>query len=247
MNRTLTSLLALTLFIGCGEAALTGEQELLLSTTSGEEEPAAFGDKSTEAYGTPSLIDQPEMFRECNSQGFFKALFDGYDADRSGELGRDEEADIHHARSGREDHHVRMMQRRWHFLSFVYDANDDGEISESERTTLLSDHTERCENLHAQVLADFDEDGDGLLSDAEKEAAHDAMQERHEDHRENMKEAHGRHKRGDRDRSEVPPPVLEEFDSNNDGELSSNERKQAREALRARLASGQPLCNEADD
>ena len=85
MNRTLTGLLLLTLLIGCGEDSLTAEQELLLSTTSGEEEPAGFGAKSTEAYGTPSEVDQPALFRDCDAQGFFTKLFDGYDADSSGE------------------------------------------------------------------------------------------------------------------------------------------------------------------
>jgi hypothetical protein len=193
MNRTPTRLLALTLLIGCGDASLTGEQELLLSTTSGEEEPAAFGARSTEAYGTPSEVDQPGLFRDCDAHGFFKKLFDGYDADSSGELGRDEEDDIHHAYRGREAHHARMMHRRWHFLSFVYDADDDGELSKSERTTLLSDHTKRCENLHARILEGFDEDGDGALSKSEREAAQDMLRERHEDHREHMKQAHSRH------------------------------------------------------
>ncbi len=246
MKRQAAHLIALCLLIGCGQDSLSGEEELLLSTTSGEEEPAAFGAKSTDAYGTPGEVDQPPLFRECDAPGFFDRLFARYDKDTSGRLNRSEETRIHHARSKRGRDHHRMMRHRWHFLHFVYDADDDGELAKSERADLLADHTERCENLHAQILEEFDEDGDGLLSEDEKDAAHEELRDRHEVHRERMREAHQPHQRDGHKRPDVPPPVMDEFDANMNGKLSSKERAEARVILRDRLSSGQPPCGETD-
>ncbi len=65
-------------------------------------------------------------------------------------------------------------------------------------------------------LERFDTDGDGVLSDEEKSAARDAMKEHLAERRQHM---------------------LERFDTDGDGELSENEREAARQARKERRDS----------
>jgi hypothetical protein len=256
MTRLTHGILALAFLSSCGErtrpgmSELSGEAELLLSTTSGEEESMVLNEPSTESYGTPPEVDQPSLFRECDSPAFFERLFAAYDANDSHHLEAGEEDDIRHARSGRHRVHHRMMHHRWHFLSWLYDADDDDQLSDDERTTMLDDHTERCTNIHAAILAEFDLDGDGQLSEAERGDAENAAMERHAEHRERMMAEHRQHMRGKPDREQrpdVPPPVLDEFDEDGDGALSETEQSDARTELRERVRNGEPPRGPRDD
>ena len=67
-------------------------------------------------------------------------------------------------------------------MKFVYDADDDRELSEEERATMLADFTERCEAIHERLVEAFDLDGDGELSEEEKQAARDEMEARKPEH-----------------------------------------------------------------
>ncbi len=65
-----------------------------------------------------------------------------------------------------------------------------------------------------ELVKKFDKDGDGKLSDEEKQTMHEAMQARREERRKEM---------------------LEKFDTDKDGKLSPEEEEKAREAHRAEM------------
>src|SRR5204862_292001 len=60
-------------------------------------------------------------------------------------------------------------------LLSLYDADESGALDASELGQLQSDVQARCEQREAAPLAQFDTDGDGQLSDAEREAARAAL------------------------------------------------------------------------
>ena len=65
-----------------------------------------------------------------------------------------------------------------------------------------------------EMLKRFDKDGDGQLSDEERQAMRETLQARMEERRKQM---------------------LEEFDTDKDGKLSPEEREKAREAQKAKM------------
>lgn len=69
---------------------------------------------------------------------------------------------------------------------------------------------------HQKMLERFDVDGDGVLSDTEKQAAKEAFESRRAEHRERM--------------------MLKHFDEDGDGVLSESEQAAAHEAHEQRLA-----------
>ncbi len=250
-----TQIVAMALLCGCAtqekgdrgdEPELSGEAELLLSTTSGEEEAMALNEQSVESYGAPLEIDQPLLFRDCDAPDHFTQLFADYDSNDNQDLEADEEDNIHAHRKGRDRGQQRMAHHRWHFLNWLYDANDDDVLAEDERSVLLDDHTARCESIHAVIMDEYDADGDGLLSEAEQEQAMAAAMDRHEAHHDRMREHHKADRRGHpghrHERPDVPPPVMEEFDADADGALSLEEAQTARSELRQRIRSGEPPC-----
>ncbi|MCB9759699.1 MAG: EF-hand domain-containing protein [Alphaproteobacteria bacterium] len=119
-------------------------------------------------------------------------------------------------------------------LLLVYDVDADGELSDTERETLLDDFTARCEAIHARLVEDFDADGDGELSEEEMTAAADAIHALREEARAEM-EAQGEPPERGAD------PLAAEFDTDGDGELSEAELEVLREAMRERIRSGEPM------
>lgn len=163
--------------------------------------------------------------RACDAPAEFAALFADADVDADGALDEEEGRDARR-RHGPPPH-------VFHLVRWVYDADDDGSLSETELALLLDDHTARCEAMQERLLADFDADGDGTLSEAEKEAAREARPE--------GPPRHGRHPDGERPAlGDAPPPVVGEFDADGDGALSDTEAATAREAVRARIRAGDP-------
>jgi Ca2+-binding EF-hand superfamily protein len=122
------------------------------------------------------------------------------------------------------------------------DKNGDGKIDEAERAAARAELAKRTQlttgsNLTAAtagrpaidqqaVLKEFDKDGDGQLSDSEREAAMQAMRNRL------------------RSTDQRTPPnasredVLKRFDTNGDGQIDEAERAAAREAVQRRNANG---------
>lgn len=70
---------------------------------------------------------------------------------------------------------------------------------------------------HAEFMEQFDTDGDGTLSETEREAAKQA------------KKGESRRQGGRND--EIRQKMLERFDADGDGKLTGDERQQAREAM----------------
>lgn len=186
--------------------AVAGEEESLaggaLAREDGEERP----------FGDP--CDAPERFA---------AMFADADTNADGALDAAEGRDA--GRRHGPPPHV------FHLVRWVYDADDDQSLSEAELDLLLDDHVARCEVMKQKLLDASDADGDGELSEAEKEAAREARPE-------GPPPGHG--PRGERPAAgDAPPPVVDEFDADGDGDLSATEAATARSAIRARIRAGE--------
>ncbi|MCP4805833.1 MAG: hypothetical protein GY913_03330 [Proteobacteria bacterium] len=221
---------------------LDAESALTLKAISGEEE-----DFAANGLSEPDGEDRPELFRPtCDPLGEFEERKAEYDADGSGELDESEKGECQRGESGPHDieRDHRMMM-----LGFVYDTDLDGELSEAEHAELFVDFEVRCEVLHAQVLEEFDADGDGELSDDELSTAMDAMEAERELRREEMDALReemggemgppedGEH--GERpEPGEGVPPFAESYDV--DGELSDGELATLRDEARERIRNGEP-------
>jgi hypothetical protein len=240
---------------GCGltSSSLDAESALLVSATSGAEEAmsrSSYGDTS----GT-SDPDRPPLFRECNAEGDFVALFNEYDKNADGELAGTEATRVQQRHPGGPE-----AEHRMRLLGLVYDLDGDGALSDSEKATLFDDFTVRCEALHAKLLTDFDADGDGVLSDSEKATAEAALEaDRAAAHDETDGECPNmggdtdggprgpRHDGPPPDDAGAPPadgsvpPPLAEFDTDGDGLWSDAELTAFRTAIREKIRNGDPL------
>ncbi len=201
-----------------GLQALSADEQLILSAISGEEDyltgRQTLEERPEGAAPEEAPTSAPPMFRECDAEGEYVGLFSAYDLDESGEL-RGEESETVQAEhgggpGGPRDHLMRL-------LGLVYDSDGEMGFSEAEKATLLSDFSARCEAIHAQILADFDADGDGTLSEAEEaeaRAAHEAEMEAQREAMESCRplgEGEGAREGGEGrpaagERGEGPPP-----------------------------------------
>jgi hypothetical protein len=97
-----------------------------------------------------------------------------------------------------------------------YDANKNGQLDPDEKAVFERDREAR----RAEFMKEFDTDGDGQLSDAEKEAAREKYPRL--GHGGHGREAHGR--------------MLEKYDANKNGQLDAEEKEVARRDREARRA-----------
>ena len=194
---------AFALLAGCSSlssSTLSADEELLLSSINGPEETlasrAAFGAVSTEEDP-----DAPPLFHECDPDGFHAELFEDYDADESGALDGAEPDDVleqgrrYALIAGRDDMERRQAEMRMHMLGLIYDTDESGDLSDAEKSVLFEDFTVRCDTLNAMLLADFDADGDGTLSESELQTAADTLNADLEEMRAEMDER--AHEEGD--------------------------------------------------
>jgi hypothetical protein len=124
-----------------------------------------------------------------------------------------------------------------------YDANHNGQLDPDEQAALDRDREARRE----EFVKRFDTDGDGKLSEAEKEAAREQFPRM--GHGRHGREMHGRmlerydaNKNGqldpdekaafDRDREVRRAEFMRRFDKDGDGKLSDSEREAMREEMR---------------
>ena len=91
-------------------------------------------------------------------------------------------------------------------LAPIYDGDDSHNLDETELASLQADVAAGCSARNATLIADFDEDGDSLLSQAEWDAAREARRAAHAEERASL-------------------------DTDGDGEISSDEHDAARAAL----------------
>jgi hypothetical protein len=132
------------------------------------------------------------------------------------------------------DHRGRILER--------FDADGDGELSETERAAARSAMEERRAEMRRRVLERFDADGDGQLSEDERQAARRHMPQRGNQAGEFQRRGRpgdaqrplgqrgqfeGRGQRAER--RGPPPQVVERFDTDGDGELDEAERRAAHE------------------
>jgi len=125
-----------------------------------------------------------------------------------------------------------------------YDANKNGQLDPEEKAALERDREAR----RAEFVKQFDTDGDGKLSDAEKEAAGEKFPHRGRGHRfgpemrERMLEKYDTNKNGQldpeekeaakRDHEAKRAEMLKRFDTDGDGKLSDSEREAMRQEFR---------------
>ena len=246
--------LTITFSAGCdtgelGVDSLTAGEELLITTISGEEE-ALVGDIIGDEVATIGA-ERPEMFRMCESDTFFDELFTYYDENISGSLESEEREEILAGRPTREEHEAHRLRHMMDMLIWVYDLDESGIIEKAERPDLFDDFTIRCEVLHEKVLADFDADGDGELSDEEKQAAHDAQKAKHDANKKEFEKEGKPHKGKLGSLFGMDPPNLpkfaQEFDLDEDDDLNAEELATLRSTMRDRIVSGERLIEKDKD
>lgn len=223
---------------GVGDS-LSADEELLLSATGGAEEGlvsrAAYG-----ALGAESDPDQPPLLRECDADGTYHDIFASYDADGDGALDHPEQEDVSDARADRGDIERREIEMRWRMMLLIYDLDEDGALSDSERATLFDDFTVRCEVLSDKLLAEFDADGDGTLSADELATATATLEAERAAHYAEMGPPEGHDGPPPEPGSRAVPPGLEHYDTDGDALLSDAELSALRDALRALIRAGEP-------
>ncbi len=243
--------LTLLALVACSDSlgVLSAVDELTLSAASPKEESMLDGEDAVAAAMPPEEASVP--FAECDALGRFDELTAQYDTDGDGSLSATEEEAVIAARGDRGSPAERHIDGIWHVLGLVYDLDESRSLDDAERATLLADMTLRCDAIQARLLADFDADGDGVLS-AEEEATalaelEAAFEEGHE----------GSCPGGDMgpppEGGEPPPwmdvgfrsvpPPLRSYDTDADGVFSDSELSAMRTSLREILVSGEPLID----
>ncbi len=275
MTRTALITLGLSVFtFGCADLKdeLSATEQLLLSAVSGAEdsmsgETGARMEDDGSGAGGPQGGDRaaaPPMFRMCDAEGTFQGYVEAYDTDESGLVDGEETEDVMREHAGRAEG-PREGDPREHFLHLlrvVYDVDQSREFEEGEMAQIFDDFTVRCEVIQEQLLAEYDADGDGALSEAEQDAARVGQEEKLRAEREEVEacrdemgpppEARGEGGPGEggeggEGRGEggpgaggAPPfgPLEMEFDADEDGALSEGELATLRDTLRDRIRSG---------
>jgi len=237
------------------DSTLTGEEEILISALSGEEE--VFSDHDIAARGMQPSEDMPKMFRECDSKASFQEIFDRYDEDKSAEIEEEEKEKVCDGRKDRETKHQRRAEHMMKLLKFVYDLDNDKVLSETEKELLYEDFSERCEQLHQRLLEEFDTDGDGVLSGEEQEMAKEEARNRHEegDRHVEREEKYGEEREGEEPENsgERPkhrkklPPFAKDYDLDGDGELNESEKQAFRSDMREKIRSGEPFAKKCGE
>lgn len=237
--------------ISGAEDAMSGESGARMSDDGERPDVSAGGDRSA----------APPMFRECDAEGTFIGMVDAYDTDASGRLDGDEPDDVLREHGGGSGPEARGPQGgpggpRAHFLHLlrvVYDTDMSGSFEDAELATIFDDFTIRCEAIHAEVLAEYDADGDGALSEAEQDAAragHLAQMEAERDTLEACRDELGPppEAAGERPEPGTAPfgPLEQEFDADADGALSEAELSELRAEMRTRITSGDRPHPECD-
>lgn len=107
-----------------------------------------------------------------------------------------------------------------------FDADKDGQLSETEREAAKAAIKEKGSGLRAMALVKFDADKDGQLSETEREALKAAIKAR--------RAGKGGDEKAGVKNAERHQKMLEKFDADKDGQLNESERAKAREARKAR-------------
>ena len=113
---------------------------------------------------------EPFWVKGCGFGAIRQQIRERFDSDGDGRLSEEERALVAEEFGDPLD--------RVQLLLDLYDADESGALDATELGALEDDVEARCERREAAVLQRFDTDGDGVLSDEERQAALDALQER---------------------------------------------------------------------
>jgi|GEM_PF-5334748 len=208
---------------GCGlDYNLTAVESLLVSAIDGAE------DYLTSNPGALST----DAFRDCDTARTYMELFESVDDNGDGDLSEAEASAAVDAYAIDEAQAALLG-----LVRLVYDLDDDGSFSSAELDALFADFSARCEVLQDDLVGETggssagEGRGDSHAPRADEAAEMDACR----------RSCSGRSK-GETAGME---PVVEEFDTNGDGELLDGELDEARATVRQRLRRGDhphPSC-----
>ncbi|MFO0598899.1 MAG: calcium-binding protein [Myxococcaceae bacterium] len=242
--------------VGQASSALTVADESGDVTADGvaAEGDAALAVSADESAAVPEAA--PDADGVCDLEGRRQRILARYDANANGQLDRDELAAL---RSDLADKggfaarfgvlHRRHVLRR---LAWVFDENDDGQLSADERTALIDALHARCERIKANVLAHFDANGDGQLDETERAAAKAALVARVQAQRERILSQYDVNHDGvldDGERAQLRADrvaafkarraeLVAQFDADHDGTLNAAEKLALRQAIQQRIIDG---------
>lgn len=251
--------IAITCLMGCGEK-MEDDAENFISTTEATYLAALEDDDLGTGEGTESSTNETfsEDF-ECSFEQIRERIRNRFDRNRNGSIDPDENNEMsNHFSDGEEGerpedgefgttrhrrghHHHKLRRLRW-----IYDADNSRSLDEFEREELKADLEARCKNQKAYLLANFDTNNDGALSQEEKNGARQAKQQARQERRDEMLEAADTNNDGEISREERRAAhqqrranrharrkaLKEMFDTNEDGELNDEERTALRQYLR---------------
>ena len=205
-----------------------GQEEAAIVAAVAASEDAT--DDATSALGV-----EPFWVKGCGFGAIRQQIRERFDADGDGRLSDEERAAIAEEFGSPLDRVALLLD--------LYDADESGALDATELGELEGDVEARCERREAALLDRFDTDGDGELSDAERQAARDALEER-------FGRGRGRGRdRGDagvddddgesrRDRRER---AAGRFDRDGDGSLNRGERRAFGDHLRGCVRGENPV------
>ena len=241
----LKKLSPLVFLIGCNaftaQDNLTAEEEIFMRTISAEEDNLV--------QSVEDDMEGPKLFRECNRSDFFEKALNEYDTNGDQSLQDSEGETMLEQRPKKSKHKMKRMRKMMDLLLWVYDIDQNGSLSETERQELFADFDVRCEAIHDRLLSEFDVDGDGQLSETEMEAIREVMKQKREEHRAQRDGERPEKEQGERtEEQDGLPKFAQEFDVDGDGELSEAEMETFRATLREEIRSGEPFgrCKKQD-
>lgn len=125
-------------------------------------------------------------------------------------------------------------------LAPIYDADESHTLEEAELTLLQADLTAGCGARNGALLADFDVDADGVLSQIEWDSARIARRAAHDEERDALDtDGNGELSRDEHDAARAA--LIATWDADEDGELSAEERIELRADMQALVRAGDPL------
>lgn len=125
-------------------------------------------------------------------------------------------------------------------LAPVYDADESRSLDDTELAALQADVTAGCTARNAALITDFDEDGDGLLSQAEWDAARAARRAAHEEERAGL-DTDGDGEISSEEHDAARAALIATWDADGSGDLDEDERAAMRTDLQALVRAGEPL------
>jgi Ca2+-binding EF-hand superfamily protein len=213
-----------------GSLSLDQEEAALVAAVAASEDAT---EDSSSALGV-----EPFWVKGCGFGAIRQQIRERFDTDGDGRLGAEERAAIADEFGSPVDRVALLLE--------LYDADESGALDATELGALQGDVEARCAGREAALIARFDTDGDGELSDAERQAAREALE-----HRFGRGRGHERGDAGADDGDGESPRERREraagrFDRDGDGRLNRGERRAFGEHLRGCVRGEHPVDDPVD-